>query len=154
MFVFIMWQIMAIYLYGQYSDFDKLVIDIKSKQNGNVHVSYLKLDYNTLVTSENAEVWARYLHRKLERLVTKEAMESDEFQKIAESMREQERRHEEWMAGESERKRRAKHKKELRRTPSLGYIPEGLHADYAKEYGVYIDSAIKWTPEDNEEFLY
>lgn len=145
---------MAIYLYGQYSDFDKLVIDLKSKQNGIVHVSYLKLDDNTLVTSENAEVWARFLYRKLERLVTKEAMESDEFRKIAESMREQERRHEEWMAGEPERKRRAKHKKELRRTPSLGYIPEGLHADYAKEYGVYIDSAIKWTPEDNEEFLY
>ncbi len=67
---------MAIYLYGQYSDFDKLVIDIKSKQNGNVHVSYLKLDDNTLVTSENAEVWARYLFRKLEILVTKKAMES------------------------------------------------------------------------------
>ena len=145
---------MAIYLYGQYNDFEKLVIDFKSKQNGNVHVSYLKLDDNTLITPENAEVWARYLYRKLNGLVTKEAMESDEFREIADSMREQERRHEEWVAGEPERRRRAKHKKELRRTPSLGFIPDGLHADYANEYGIYIDSAIQWTPEDNEEFLY
>jgi len=145
---------MTTYLYGTYSDFERLVIDIKSKQDGDVHVSYLKLDDNDLVTPQNAEVWARYLHRKLEGLVTKEAMESVEFLKIAESIQEQKRRHDEWVAGEPERRRRANHKKELRRTPSLGYIPDGLHADYAKEYGFYIDSIIDWTPEDNDEFLY
>lgn len=145
---------MTTYLYGQYSDFEKLVIDIRSKQNSDVHVSYLKLDDNMLVTPQNAEVWARYLRQKLEGLVTKEAMESEEFQKIAESIQEQKRRHDEWVAGEPERRRRADHKKELRRTPSLGYIPDGLHADYDKEYGFYIDSIINWTPEDNEEFLY
>ena len=145
---------MTIYLYGQYSDFEKLIIDIKSKQDGDVHVSYVKLDDNALVTPQNAEVWARYLHRKLGDLITKGAMESEDFQKIAESIQEQKRRHDDWVAREPERKRRANHKKELRRTPSLGFIPDGLHADYAKEYGFYIDSAIKWTPEDNEEFLY
>ena len=145
---------MTTYLYGTYSDFERLVIDIKSKQDGDVHVSYLKLDDNDLVTPQNAEVWARYLHRKLKELVTKEAMESVEFQKIAESIQEQKRRHDEWVAGEPERRRRANHKKELRRTPPLGYIPDGLHADYGKEYGFYIDSIINWTPEDNEEFLY
>ena len=72
----------------------------------------------------------------------------------SESIQEQKRRHDEWVAGEPERRRRANHKKELRRTPSLGYIPDGLHADYSKEYGSYIDSIINWTPEDNEEFLY
>ena len=81
-------------------------------------------------------------------------MASDEFKKIAESMQEEKRRHDEWIAGEPERKRRAQHKKELRRTPSLGYVPDGLHADYAKEYSSYIDSAIQWTPENNDDFLY
>lgn len=114
---------MAIYQYGSYSDFEKLVIDIKSKQDGDVHVSYLKLDDNSLVTPQNAEVWARYLYRKLEGLVTEEAMDSEEFRKIAQSIKEQKRRHDEWLAGEPERRRRAEHKKKLRRTPSLGVYP-------------------------------
>ena len=145
---------MTTYLYGNYSDFEKLVIDIKSKQDGDIHHRFVELDDNSLVTPQNAAVWASYLHRKLGGLVTKEAMESEEFKKIAESIQEQKRRHDEWVAGEPERKRREMHKKELRRTPSLGFIPDGLHADYAKEYGFYIDSAIQWTPEDNDDFLY
>ena len=145
---------MTTYLYGTYSDFEKLVIDIKSKQGGDIHHSFVKFDDNALVTPENAAAWAQYLHTTIEELVTKEAMESEEFQKIVRSIAEQKRRHDEWIAGEPERKRREQHKKELRRTPSLGYIPDGLQVDYAKEYGFYIDSAIEWTPEDNDDFLY
>lgn len=145
---------MTTYLYGTYSDFEKLVIDIKSKQGGDIHHSFVKFDDNDLVTPENAAAWAQYLHTRIEGLVTKEAMETEEFQKIVRSIAEQKRRHDGWIAGEPERRRRAEHKKELRRTPSLGYIPDGLHADYAKEYGFYIDSAIQWTPEDNDDFLY
>lgn len=145
---------MTTYLYGTYSDFEKLVIDIKSKQGGDIHHSFVKFDDNALVTPENAAAWAQYLHTKIEELVTKEAMESEEFQKIMRSIAEQKRRLDEWIACEPERRRRAEHKKELRRTPSLGYIPDGLHADYAKEYGFYIDSAIQWNPEDNDDFLY
>lgn len=145
---------MAIYLYGQYNDFDKLVIDFKSKHGGDIHVSYLKLDDNPLVTHQNAEAWVRYLHRRIKELITPEAMQSEEFRAIREALEEQKRRHDEWVAGEPERRRREAHRKELRRTPSLGFIPEGLNIDYAKEYGRYIDSAIQWTPEDNDDFLY
>lgn len=49
---------MSIHLYGQYSDFEILVVDIKSKQYGDVQVSYVKLDDNALVTPQNAEVLA------------------------------------------------------------------------------------------------
>ncbi len=115
---------MTTYLYGTYSDFEKLVIDIKSKQGGDIHQCFVMFDDNSLVTPENAAAWAQYLHTKIEGLVTKEAMESEEFQKIVRSIAEQKRRH------------------------------DGLHADYAKEYGFYIDSAIQWTPEDNDDFLY
>ena len=145
---------MSIFLYGQYNDFDKLVIDFKSKHDGDIHVSYLKLDDNPLVTPQNAEAWVRYLHRRIKELITKEAMESEEFRTIREALEEQKRRHDEWVAGEPERRRREQHRKQLRRTPSLGYIPDGLNIDYATEYGRYIDSAIQWTPEDNDDFLY
>lgn len=145
---------MSIYLYGQYDDFDKLVIDFKSKHGNDIHVSYLKLDDNPLITKENAEAWVRYLHRRMKDLITKEAMQSEEFRTIRENLEEQKRRHDEWVAGEPERRRREQHRKELRRTPSLGFIPDGLNVDYAKEYGRYIDSAIRWTPEDNDDFLY
>lgn len=145
---------MAIILYGDYNDFDKLVIDFKSKHGDDIHISYLKLDDNPLVTHQNAEAWVRYLHRRIKDLITKEAMQSEEFTAIREALEEQKRRHDEWVAGEPERRRREAHRKGLRRTPSLGYIPEGINVDYDKQYGYYIDSAIQWTPEDNDDFLY
>ncbi len=111
---------MTTYLYGTYSDFEKLVIGIKSKQGGEIHHSFVKFDDNALETPENAAAWAQYLHTKIEGMVTKDAMESEKFQKIVRSIEEQKRRHDEWIAGEPERKRREQHKKELRRTPSLG----------------------------------
>ena len=145
---------MTTFLHGYYDYFDKLVIELKSKLNGDIHISYLKLDDNPLVTPENAEAWSTYLQRRLKSLVTEEAMQSEEFQEIQELILEKKRRHDEWIAGEPERRRREKHRKELHRTPSLGFIPDGLQVDYEKEYGWYIDSAIQWTPEDNEDFLY
>lgn len=142
------------FIYGYNNDFETLVIEIKRKGEDCTHISSVCLDDKPLVTRENAEVWARYFHRKLKDLVSEETMHSDLFQSIEHEIADEKRRHDVWLAGEPERRRRAQHKKELRRTPTLGYIPEGLKADYAREYGHYIDSAIQWTPEDNEEFLY
>lgn len=145
---------MSTYIYGYYNDFETLVIEFKSKHDGHTYVHSIKLDDHPLVNRENAEIWARYFHRKMNDLVNEDAMNSDLFKSIEHEILEEQRRHDEWLAGEPERQRREKHKKELRRTPSLGFIPDGLHTDYAKEYGFYIDSAIQWTPEDNDEFLY
>lgn len=145
---------MQTYIYGYYNDFETLVIEFKSKKNGATYVHSIRLDGHPLVNAKNSEAWARYFHRKLKELVTEETMQSDLFKSIEHEIEEEQRRHEEWMAGEPERRRRADHKKKLRRTPTLGYIPDGLKVDYAEEYGRYIDSAIQWTPEDNEEFLY
>ena len=145
---------MTTFIYDYNNDFETLVIEFKSKQNGHTYVYSVRLDNHPLVTAENAQTWARYFHRKLKELVTKEAMQSDLFKTVEHEIAEEQRRHEEWVAGEPERRRRKTHKNKLRRTPSLGFIPDGLHVDYAEEYGRYIDSAIQWTPEDNEEFLY
>ncbi len=145
---------MSDYIYGYNSKFEKLVIEFKRKQDGTIHVHSVSLDDSPLVTAENVTTWARYLHRKVKELVTEEAMHSDLFKNVEREIEEERRHHAEWLAKEPERHRRENHKKELRRTPTLGFIPDGLNVDYAKEYGWYIDSAIRWTPEDNEEFLY
>ena len=42
----------------------------------------------------------------------------------------------------------------MRRLNPLGFIPDGLKADYEKEYGYYARSAVEWTPKDADDFLY
>ena len=142
------------YIYDYNNDFKKLVVVFKRKQDGTICIHSVCLDDNPLITADNVTTWTRYLHRKVKELVTEEAMHSDLFKTVEREIEEERRHHAEWLAKEPERRRRENHKKELRRTPSLGFIPDGLNADYSKEYGWYIDSAIQWTPEDNEEFLY
>lgn len=112
------------------------------------------IDANPLITSENNEAWARYLRDKLSTLVTEEAMQSPEFQKIEADIAERIRHEKEWAAGAAERERKERHRKKLGRTQSLGFIPLGLTVDYSVEYGTYVDKAITWTPEDADDFLF
>ena len=107
---------MQTYIYGYYNNFETLVIEFKSKKNGATYVHSIRLDDHPLVNAKNAETWTRYFHRKLKDLVTEETMQSDLFKSIEHEIEEEQRRHDEWMAGEPERRRRADHKKELRRT--------------------------------------
>lgn len=123
---------------------NKLVVEFLSTKGGGAPtIQAVCFDGNPLVTDANAAVWARYLHRKVEKLVNEENMRSDLFHGVEREVEEELR----W-------KRRERNKKELKRFPKLGFIPDGLDVDYAEKYGRFIDSAIQWTPEDRVEFLY
>ena len=145
---------MSIYLYGGYGNFKLLKVEFRSRKSGHEYVHTITLDNNELVTEDNVEVWSRYLEGKIASLVTPEAMQSDEYQQIAERFRVEEERNAKWQAGAAERAKREKHRKQLRRTNTLGFIPDGLTVDYVEEYGRYVENAIQWNPEDSDDFLY
>lgn len=145
---------MAIYIYGSYDNFKLLKLEIRSRKGGHEYVHAITLDNQELVSEDNVEVWARYLEGKIASLVTPEAMQSKEFQQIVERFRVEEERETKWQAGAAERARREKHRKQLGRTNTLGFIPDGLTANYIEEYGRYVERAIQWNPEDADDFLY
>lgn len=145
---------MSTYIYGSYEDYKVLKVVIRSRKDNNEYVHAVVLDKNELVTEENTEVWSRYLTQKIESLVSPEAMKSAEFRKIAENVKVEMEREEKWKAGAAERERRERHRRQLRRTPTLGFIPDGLTIDYSTEYGRYVEYAIEWTPDDSDDFLY
>lgn len=137
-------------------DSNKLRIEIRNKivgeRGSSIHECFL--DNNPLVTTENAEIWAEYLQGKIDSLITESAMECDAYKKIADKIYKIRQDEADWKARQPEIRRREQHRKQLGRTPSLGFIPDGLTVDYEEEYGRYVDKAIKWMPEDTDDFLY
>lgn len=129
---------------GYNNQFNRLAVEFKYKKGGDVVYSHsVCFDQNALVTDENASVWLCYLQWKVGELISEEAMRSDLFYAVEREVEEVQRR-----------QRREIHKRELKRFPNLGFIPEGPDVDYAAVYGEFIDSAIQWTPGDKVEFLY
>jgi len=117
--------------------------------NGLVDMS-IALENNPLVTEENVEVWANYLKEKLPGLINKKAMASDAFRQVEERVKSRYKEEQHW----KEREKVAKHRNELRKVPKFGYIPAGQTVDYNERYDYYINSAIEWTPNDSDDFLY
>lgn len=78
---------MSIYLYGGYGNFKLLKVEFRSRKGGHEYVHTITLDNNELISEDNVEVWSRYLEGKIASLVTPEAMQSDEYQQIAERFR-------------------------------------------------------------------
>lgn len=121
----------------------------RGMDNGLVDMS-VALENNPLVTEENVEVWANYLKEKLPGLINKKVMESEMFRQVEEKVKSRYKDEFHW----KEREKVAKHRNELRKIPKFGYIPAGLTVDYNEWYDYYITSAIEWTPNDSDDFLY
>lgn len=115
---------------------------------------YSNYDDNSLVTDDNAEVWATFLDKKLSELVNADTLSSEEFKQIKAKVEKARILNEKLEARRKEKERRQKHRKEIYNSPSTGYIPIGLNIDYVETYTIYVNRAISWTPEDSDDFLY
>lgn len=145
---------MSYYGYGYEEEYKLLKIEFEYKQDGKRYRCVVRLDDNPVVTSKNVGAWVSYLKKMIQESANPETMKTAAFMEI-EQAEEAKRMNEARLQAQWERQReREKYRKNLRRTPSLGYIPDGLTVDYAKEYGYYINSAIQFNPKDNDDFLY
>lgn len=141
-------------IYDPFQTFKYLAIEIQERRDGKIYLHPLNLDDNPLITEETAPVWANYLSKILRNALTKETMQSQAFKDSERQILEMIENERKWALQAEKIKERDRRRHSLKRTPSLGYIPEGLHADYSIQYGYYIDSAIQWTPTDKDDFLY
>ena len=136
-----------------YKSPERLVLEIKAKNTVGFRYREVCLDASPLVTEDNAEVWSRFLAKRIPDLISEEAMLSDDFKAFE---REYAVEKQKAINEEIRLKKRIEtdaHRKKLGRK-QLGYIPEGLKIDYSKFYGDHAEIAFKWQPNDADDFMF
>ena len=109
------------------------------------------------MNEENREAWRRYICTKISELMKNETMQTVEFQKIVQQIKEEKSQRERYDAirekqrikAAAERKRRSSMER-----PKITYIPKGLTVDYVEEYGRLIKQEVEFTPTCQDDFLY
>lgn len=105
------------------------------------------------VNESNHKVWRRLLDRAVRKLLRPETMETEEFRKLVEEVREEEAQRLVW------EKRAAKMAEARRRRscmarPKIDYVPKGLTVDLEEAYAEYFKQDVEFRPENKEDFLY
>lgn len=132
---------------------ERLGLEIKAKNTVGFRYREVCLDASPLVTEDNAEVWSRFLAKRIPDLISEEAMLSDDFKAFE---REYAVERQKAINEEIRLQKRIEtdaYRKKLGRK-QLGYIPEGLNVDYSKFYGDHAEKAFKWHPNDADDFMF
>lgn len=136
-----------------YKSPERLGLEIKAKNTVGFRYREICLDASPLVTEDNAEVWSRFLAKRIPDLISEEAMLSDDFKAFEReyAVEKQKAINEEIRL--QKRIETDAYRKKLGRK-QLGYIPEGLKIDYSKFYGDHAEKAFKWQPNDADDFMF
>lgn len=136
-----------------YKSPERLGLEIKAKSTVGFRYREICLDSSPLVTDDNAEVWSRFLAKRIPDLISEEAMSSDDFKAFEReyAVEKQKAINEEIRL--QKRIETDAYRKKLGRK-QLGYIPEGLNVDYSKFYGDHAEKAFKWQPNDADDFMF
>ena len=136
-----------------YKSPEKLGLEIKAKNTVGFRYREVNFDASPLVTDDNAEVWSRFLAKRIPDLISEESMLSDDFKAFERecAVEKQEAIDEEIRL--QKRIETDAYRKKLGRK-QLGYIPEGLKVDYSKFYGDHAEKAFKWHPNDADDFMF
>ncbi len=136
-----------------YKSPERLGLEIKAKNTVGFRYREVNFDASPLVTEDNAEVWSRFLAKRIPDLISEEAMLSDDFKAFEReyAVEKQKAINEEIRL--QKRIETDAYRKKLGRK-QLGYIPEGLKVDYSKFYGDHAEKAFKWHPNDADDFMF
>lgn len=132
---------------------EKLGLEIRAKNTVGFRYREICLGASPLVTEDNAEVWSRFLAKRIPDLISEESMLSDDFKAFErEYAVEKQKAINEEIRLQKRIETDAYRKKLGRR--KLGYIPDGLKVDYSKFYGDHAEKAFKWHPNDADDFMF
>lgn len=136
-----------------YKSPEKLGLEIKAKNTVGFRYREVNFDASPLLTEDNAEVWSRFLAKRIPELISEESMSSDDFKAFErEYVVEKQKAIDEEIRLQKRIETDAYRKKLGRK--QLGYIPEGLKVDYSKFYGDHAEKAFKWHPNDADDFMF
>lgn len=109
-------------------------------------------DRNLVIAKEDEPVWAEYLTKKIGELLTPDAIEATGFKAAQEKRKDRERALRFELRREKERE--DYHRRKVMARPKITFIPKGLTVDYEKEYAVFFDQEVTYSPIDSDDFLY
>lgn len=132
---------------------EKLGLEIKAKNTVGFRYREICLDSSPLVTEDNAEVWSRFLAKRIPDLISEESMSSDDFKAFEREYAVEKQKAIDEEIRLQKRIETDAYRKKLGRK-QLGYIPEGLKVDYSKFYGDHAEKAFKWQPNDPDDFMF
>ena len=136
-----------------YKSPEKLGLEIKAKNTVGFRYREVNFDASPLVTEDNAEVWSRFLAKRIPELISEEAMLSDDFKAFERECAVEKQKAIDEEIRLQKRIETDAYRKKLGRK-QLGYIPEGLKVDYSKFYGDHAEKAFKWQPNDADDFMF
>lgn len=136
-----------------YKSPEKLGLEIKAKNTVGFRYREVNFDASPLVTEDNAEVWSRFLAKKIPELISEESMSSDDFKAFEREYAVEKQKAIDEEIRLQKRIETDAYRKKLGRK-QLGYIPEGLNVDYSKFYGDHAEKAFKWLPNDADDFMF
>ena len=136
-----------------YKSPEKLGLEIKAKNTVGFRYREVNFDASPLVTEDNAEVWSRFLAKRIPDLISEEAMLSDDFKAFEREYAVEKQKAINQEIRLQKRIETDAYRKKLGRK-QLGYIPEGLKVDYSKFYGDHAEKAFKWQPNDADDFMF
>lgn len=136
-----------------YKSPERLGLEIKAKNTEGFRYREVCLDASPLVTEDNAEVWSRFLAKRIPDLISEEAMLSDDFKAFEREYAVEKQKAINEGIRLQKRIETDAYRKKLGRK-QLGYIPEGLKIDYSKFYGDHAEKAFNWQPKDADDFMF
>lgn len=106
-----------------------------------------------VIAKEDEPVWAEYLVKKIGEFLTPDAIETTEFKAAKEKvLKDKERALSFELRREKERE--DYHRRKVMVRPKISFIPKGLTVDYEKEYAIFFDQEVTYSPIDSDDFLY
>ena len=115
------------------------------------------LSCSDLVKEKNKEAWSRFISDKISGLMKDETLQDPEFLKTLATVNEEKRQREEWrIRGERLREKQweERQRRKCMERPKITFIPKGLNVDYEKEYAVFFNQEVTYSPIDSDDFLY
>ncbi len=110
-------------------------------------------DRNLVIAKEDEQVWAEYLTKKIGELLTPDAVDTPEFKMAEEKVRKDRERALSYEL-RREKEREDYQRRKVMSRPKITFIPKGLTVDYEKEYAVFFDQEVTYSPIDSDDFLY
>lgn len=136
-----------------YKSPERLGLEIKAKNTVGFRYREVNFDASPLVTEDNAEVWSRFLAKRIPDLISEEAMLSDDFKAFEREYAVEKQKAIDEEIRLQKRIETDAYRKKLGRK-QLGYIPEGLKVEYSKFYGDHAEKAFKWQHNDADDFMF
>lgn len=109
------------------------------------------------LTSDNREIWLRYICKRIDELMTDTTMQEPAFREIEEMVNLRQQQQMLYDKQQERQRQKRAERRERRRSmesPKITFIPDGLTICYEEEYGRFLKQEVEFMPTCLEDYQY